>query len=105
TRDWSSDVCSSDLGRVQRAERSEQLALRRELADGVVAVVGRPHGAVRRDRDAVRAVREVTLAPRAQEGAFLIVGDDRMVAAADQEDALPAVDVPARDVPVPTPLR
>src|SRR5207249_3362053 len=92
-------------GRVQRAERSEELALRRELADGVVAVVGRPHGAVRRDRDAVRAVREVTLAPRAQEGAFLIVGDDRMVAAADQEDAVLAVHGHARDVAMLEPLR
>src|SRR5207253_9175666 len=91
--------------RIQRAERLQQLALRRELPDGVVTVVGGPHGAVGRDRDAVRAIGEVALAPRAQEAALLIVGDDRMVAAADQEDAILAVHGHARDVAVLEPLR
>src|SRR5439155_1486608 len=72
---------------------------------GEVLAVGGPHGAVGRDRDAVRAVGEVALAPRAQEAALLIVGDDRMVAAADQEDAILAVHGHARDVAVLEPLR
>ena len=75
-------------GLVHRAEGHQQLALRGELPDRVVAVVGAVERLVRADRDAVGAVGELALAPRAEELAVAIVRDDRMVAAADQIDAV-----------------
>src|SRR4030095_11137477 len=82
----------------------EELAVRRELPDGVVAVVRRVHGVVGADRDAVRPVREVALAPGVDELSARVVNDDRMVAAADQEDAVLQVAGNSGDVTVLEPL-
>jgi hypothetical protein len=78
--------------RVHRPEGHEELAGRRELAHGVVAVVRAVDHRVRTDRDAVRAIGELALAPGAQKLALGVVDHDRMIAAADQEDAILAVD-------------
>src|SRR5207253_7394960 len=68
----------------------------------VVRAVERLVGA---DGDAVGPVGELALAPRAQELARAVVDDDRMIAAADQEDAILRVDGHARDVAVLVPRR
>src|SRR5262249_38714206 len=91
--------------RIERAERAEQLALRRELANGVVAVVGGPDGAVGRDRDPMRAISELALAPRAQEVSLVVVRDDRMVAATDQEHPILTVDRDSGHVAMLEPFR
>ena len=87
-------------GRVHRPQRHQQLAARRELPDRVIAVVGAEDGVVRTDRDPVGPVGEVALAPRAEELAVLVVHDDRVIAATDQEHAVLEVDGDARDVPM-----
>src|SRR5262249_25140612 len=86
--------------RVHHAERHQELAVGRELADRVVAVVGAVDALVRTDGDAVGPVREVTLAPGVEEVALAVVDDDGMVAAADQVHAHLGVDGDARDVTV-----
>ena len=44
---------------VEHAERHQKLAFGRELADGVIAVVGAENRAVRSYGDTVRAIREL----------------------------------------------
>src|SRR5262249_62375789 len=61
--------------------------------------------AVRRDGDAMGAQGKLPIAPGPQEVAFLIIDDDRMIAAADQVDAILAVDGYPRDVAVRVALR
>src|SRR5689334_22042646 len=100
-----STVVAGVGGLIQRAERLEQLALRCELPNRVIAVVGAPHGPVGTDADAVRAVRELAFAPRADEAALAIVGDDRMITAADEEHAVLAVDGHTRHVAMLVPFR
>src|SRR5712692_11541359 len=85
-------------GGVRRAERHEQLAFRREATHRVVSVVGAPHRAVRGGGDAVGAVGEIPLAPGADEVALAVVHDDGVITAADQEDAVLAVDRHPRHV-------
>ena len=87
-------------GRVHRPERHQQLAVRRELAHGVVAVVRAVEHVVRADGDAVSPVGELALAPGAEEPAAVVVDDDRVVAAADQEDPIFGVDRHSRHVAV-----
>src|SRR5262249_39738282 len=87
------------------AEGHQELALRSETPHGVVAVVAAVERAVRRDGDAMRAQGEEPLPPRPQEVAFLIVREDRVVAAADQIDSVLAVDGDPRDVAVRVALR
>src|SRR5437867_3469701 len=91
-------VVAGVRGLVHGAERQQELALRRELPHGVVAVVRAVEEPVRADGDAVGAQGELPLAPRAQEVALPVVDDDRMIAAADQVDAILAVDRDARDI-------
>src|SRR5437899_11383091 len=67
--------------RVHRPQRHEQLAGRRELAHGVVAVVGAEDGAVGADRDAVRAIGELAFTPGTQAVALAVVYHNRTVAA------------------------
>src|SRR5262249_13352536 len=74
--------------RVHRPHREQQLALGRELADRVIAVVGAEDGVVGADGDAVGAIGEIALAPRAEELAAVVVRADRMIAAADEEHAV-----------------
>src|SRR5437660_10539483 len=71
--------------RVPRPQRHERLAGRRELAHGVVAVVGAEDGAVRTDRDAARAIGELAVTPGAQDIALAVVDDARMAAGARAE--------------------
>jgi len=66
----------------------------------VIAVVRAVEHLVRPDADAVGPVRELALAPGAQEPAAGIVDDDGVVAAADQEDAILGVHRHARHVAV-----
>ena len=86
--------------RVHDSERHEQLALRRELPDGMVAVIRAEDRAVGADGDAVGASRKLTLAPRAQKVAVLIVHEDRVVPTADEVHAVLTVHRHARHVPV-----
>ena len=91
--------------RVHGPERHEELPVRRELPHGVVAVVRAVEHLVRADGDAVGPVGKLASAPGAQELARAVVDDDRMIAAADQEDAILRVDGHARDVAVLVPRR
>src|SRR5262245_13476261 len=98
-------VVAGIRGFIHGAQREQQLALGRELAHGVIAVVGAVQHLVRPHRDAVGAVGELTLPPRAQELALLVVDDDRMIAAADQEHAILAIDGDPGHVAVDVPGR
>src|SRR2546428_2529434 len=75
-----------------RPEREQELAVRRELSHGVVAVVGAPDRPVGRDGDAVRAHREDAFAPRADEAAVALVDQDGMVAAPEEVHATAGID-------------
>src|SRR4029079_9826922 len=63
----------------------------------MAGIVGQVERVVDIDVDAVRA-RKLALAPRAQEIAFAIEHDDRMLAAVERVDAVLAVDRDRRDV-------
>jgi len=63
------------------------LALRRELAHGVVEIVGEPHHVVGVDGDAVGAT-DHALAPRAEEVAVAIEDDDRVLAPREDKRAV-----------------
>ncbi len=78
-------------GRMHHAQGHEQLPLRRELPDGVVAIIRAEDRAVRAHGDAVRAVGEFTLTPRAQEIALLVVHHDGMIPATDEVHAVLAI--------------
>src|SRR5215471_21328182 len=71
-------------GRIHHAKGHEQLALRRELTDGVVAIICAEDRAVRAHGDTMRAVSEITLTPRAQEITLLVVHDDGMIPTTDE---------------------
>ena len=86
--------------RVHDAHGHQQLALGRELAHGVIAVIGAEDRAVGMNTDAVRAVSEIAFAPGAYEIAFLVVNDHRVFAAADEIHAVLAVDGHPRHVAV-----
>src|SRR5215831_14537442 len=60
-------------GCIHHAKGQQQLALWRELPDGVVAIIRAEDRAVRAHGDTVRAVGELILTPRAQEIALLVV--------------------------------
>jgi hypothetical protein len=92
-------------GRVFGAHRHEQLPLRRELANRVLAVIRAEDRAVRGDVDAVRAIGEVTLPPRALEVALSVVHHDGMIAAAHEVHAVFLVDGDAGDIAVIVALR
>jgi hypothetical protein len=62
------------------ADRQQQLALRRELPDGVLAVIGEPVRSIGPDRDAVRPADDA-VAPRPDERAV-----DGVVAAIEDDD-------------------
>ena len=79
-------------GRPDCAQRQQQFAVGRELANGVVEIVGAVDDivralAIRPDRDAVRP-HEQTLAPRTQEGAVRSEDADRMLAAVKDVNAV-----------------
>src|SRR5437867_4096398 len=76
-------------GLVHGAERHQELALRRELPHGVVAVVRAVQKAVRTDGDAVRAQGELSLAPRRVQIALVVdVGHARLERVARREPYL-----------------
>ena len=79
------------------AQRHQELAVGRELAHGVVEVVGAPDMVVPVDEDAVRA-RENALAPGIQEAAVLVEHDHRMGAAIEDVDPVLGIDGDARDL-------
>ena len=85
---------------VHGPKRHQELPVRRELADGVVAVVRAVEHLVRPDADAVGPVRELALAPGAQKPAARIVDDDGVIAAADQVDPIFGIHRHARHVAV-----
>src|SRR5262249_7939955 len=70
--------------RVHDPQGQEQLARRRKLPDGVVAVVRAEDRAVGTDGDAMGTGRELALAPRAQKVPLLIVDNDRVVPATNE---------------------
>src|SRR5262249_40502706 len=78
-------------GRIHHAKGHEQLTLRRELPDGVVTIIRAEDRAVRAHGDTVRAVGELTLTPRAQEIALLVVHDDGMIPTTDEIHAVLAI--------------
>src|SRR5262245_37559702 len=71
-------------GRIHHAKGHEELAFRRELPHGGVAISRAKDGAVRAYGDAVRAVGELALTPRAQEIALLVVYQNGMIPATDE---------------------
>src|SRR4029453_14407095 len=72
-------------GRVGIPDGEEQLALGRELAAGVVEIIGEPQHALGVERDAVGAP-DLSLAPGAEELAVAIEDDDGVLAAREAED-------------------
>jgi hypothetical protein len=66
----------------------QQAAFGRELAHGVITVVGGEDGPVRGDIDAMRAHGEIALAPGAQEIALPVIDNHRVLAATDQVDTV-----------------
>src|SRR5262245_1380823 len=98
-------VVAGVRGLVHGTQGHQELALRRELPHGVVAVVGAVEALVGADGDAVGAIGELALAPRAQELAVAVVCDDRVVTAADEVDAVLGIDRHARHVAVRVALR
>ena len=79
------------------AEREQQLAFRRVVADDVVAVVGEPDRVVGADMDRMRPL-ELALAPRAEESARAIEHHERVRAAVEDVDIVVAVDAEPGDV-------
>src|SRR5262245_4834501 len=85
------------LGRlIGRANGKQELALRGELADRVVAIIRTVDGVVRADVDGMGPAREESFAPRTQEVAFTIEHDNRMLAAGDQVNIILGVDIDPR---------
>src|SRR5262249_43165367 len=74
----------------------EQLALRRELAHGVIQIVRAVDSIVRSDGDAVRAL-EHAFAPRGEETPVPVEDDDGMHTAVEDVDAILRVDGDAGD--------
>src|SRR6185437_2206018 len=85
--------------RTRHAEGEQQLAVRGELADRVVAVVDAVHRAVGADLDAVR-VGERAVAPGAQELAVRAVHEHLVVVAGEQVHLVGGVDRDAGHVAV-----
>jgi hypothetical protein len=88
-------------------QRHQQLAVRREFANGVPEVVRAKHRAVRRDRDSVRPI-ELPFAPGTQEPPVAIEDRDGMLAAAHHEHPVARIRGDAHDfddVPVVRPAR
>src|SRR5215475_6122208 len=85
------------LGRlIGRANGKQELALRGELADRVVAVISTVDGVVRADMDGMGPAGEEPFTPRTQEIALTIENDNRMLAACDQVDIVLGVDIDPR---------
>ena len=84
-------------GLVGHADGQQHLAVGRDLADRVVAVVGAVERVVAVDMDAVRAA-EQAFAPRAQEVAVAVEHHHRMLAAIEDIDVVLAVDGHGGDV-------
>src|SRR5215467_11134060 len=78
-------------GRIHHAKGHKQLALGRELPDGVVAIIRAENRTVRAHGDTVRAVGELTLTPRAQEIALLVVYYDGMIPTSDEVHTVLAI--------------
>ena len=78
-------------GLVGIADGEEQLPVRGELTDGVVAVVGEPHRVVGRDCDPVGPDRH-PLAPRPEESAVAVEDDNGVSAPIVDVDVVVPVD-------------
>ncbi len=81
-----------------RPEIEHLLAVQRVLADGVIGIVDQVQRVVFAHVHAMRAVRELSFAPRAQEMPVAIVNHHRMVAATEKVDVAFGIAAHARDV-------
>ena len=86
------------------ADREQQLAVRSELPDRVVQIVGQPVRPVRPDGDAVRAP-DHPLAPRPQERALPVEDDHRMLPPVEHDHVVLGVDGNAGGLHVRPPFR
>src|SRR5438309_1217395 len=77
-------------GLAARAQAQQELAVGRELADCVVAIVGTVDSIIRSDENAMRPC-EQPLSPRGQPSAVPVKDQHRMGTAVEDVDAIPAV--------------
>src|SRR5437667_1563608 len=77
-------------GFAARAQRQQEPAVGRELADGVIAIVGTVDSLIRPDEDTVRPC-EQPFSPRGQPCAVAVKDQHRMGTAVEDVDAVPPV--------------